>query len=148
MQGSWLAYTHNQALSSCRLPALLRSIPLGYLSILLLAFLILWLARRLGIGGARAGLIFGVQLGAIIWGAFVLGLASISTATPSLLAGWFVGQTIELGAGGAVVGSGLGQRPLRSILLRVLALALAAFVVTVVLQIAGLAPAVQLDATP
>ena len=123
-------------------------VPLGYLSFLLLALLILWLARRLGIHGARAGLVFGLQLGAVIWGAFVLGLASISTASPSLLAGWFVGQTLELGVAGAVVGSGLGRRPMRSLLLRVLALTVAAFVVTIALQSAGLAPQIRLDANP
>ena len=123
-------------------------IPLGYLSFLLLALLILWLARRLGIHAARAGFVFGLQLGAILWGAFVLGLASISTASPSLLAGWLVGQAVELGVGGAVVGSGLGRRPLRSILLRVLALALAAFVVTIALQSAGLAPQIKFDPHP
>ena len=123
-------------------------IPLGYLSFLILALLILWLARRLGIHGARAGLVFGLQLGAMVWGAFVLGLASISTASPSLLAGWLVGQALELGVGGAVVGSGLGRRPLRSILFRVLALALAAFVVTIALQSAGLAPQMRFNSNP
>jgi hypothetical protein len=121
-------------------------IPLGYLSFLLLAFLVLWLARRLGIHTARAGFLFGLQLGAIIWGAFALGLASISTANAGLLAGWFIGQAIELGVGGAVVGSALGDRPMKSLLLRVLALAIAAFVLTVALQSAGLAPSVRLDA--
>jgi tryptophan-rich sensory protein len=123
-------------------------IPLGYLAILLLVILLLWLARRLGIHGARAGFVFGLQLGAIIWGAFVLGLASISTASPSLLAGWLVGQAVELGVGGAVVGSGLGRRPLRSLLLRVLALTFAAFVVTIALQIAGLAPQARFNPRP
>ncbi len=123
-------------------------IPLGYLSFLVMAVLILWLARRLGIHGARAGLVFGLQLGALMWGAFVLGLASISTASPSLLAGWLVGQAIELGVGGAVVGSGLGRRPLRSLLLRVLTLALTTFVVTIALQSAGLAPQIRLNSNP
>jgi len=123
-------------------------IPLGYLSFLLLALLLLWLARRMGIHGARAGFVFGLQLGALMWGAFVLGLASISTASPSLLAGWSVGQAVELGVGGAVVGSGLGRRRLRSLLLRVLALALAAFVVTIALQSAGLAPQIKFDPNP
>ena len=123
-------------------------IPLGYLSFLLLALLILWLARRLGIHGGRPGLVFGLQLGAIMWGAFVLGLASISTASPSLLAGWLVGQAVELGVGGAVVGSGLGRRRLRSLLLRVLALALAAVVVTIALQSAGLPPQIRFDPNP
>ncbi len=123
-------------------------IPLGYLSFFLLAMLILWLARRLGVHTARAGFLFGLQLGAIMWGAFTLGLASISSAKPPLLAGWFIGQAIELGVGGAVAGSALGDRPLKSVLVRVLALVIAAFVLTVALQTAGLAPAVRLDAAP
>ncbi len=123
-------------------------IPLGYLSFLLLAILIIWLARRLRIHTAGAGFLFGLELGAIIWGAFTLGLASISTANPPLLAGWFIGQAIELGVGGAVAGSALGGRPLKSVLLRVLALAIAAFVLSIALQAAGWAPAVRLNATP
>jgi hypothetical protein len=75
-------------------------------------------------------------------------LASISTASPALLAGWLVGQTLELGVGGAVIGSGLGRRRLRSLLLRVLALALAAFIVTIALQSAGLAPQIMFDPNP
>ena len=42
-------------------------------------------------------MVLGLQVGAFAWGALVLGLLSISTASIGLLAGWFIGQTIEAG---------------------------------------------------
>ena len=35
---------------------------------------------RLQLTGLRAGLVFGLQLGALAWGAMTLGLASVATA--------------------------------------------------------------------
>ncbi len=118
-----------------------RRIPLGYLSFLLLAGLLLWLMVKLGIRGWRQGLVFGLQLGALVWGALALGLLSISTAELSLLLGWFLGQTVEMGLAGAVTGSGLEGQRLRVLFVRVLALVVLLVVVTIVLQSAGLAPA-------
>ncbi|MFC1915917.1 hypothetical protein ACFLW4_04405 [Chloroflexota bacterium] len=86
---------------------------------------------RLDIVGWRAGLVFGLKIGAIIWGALVLGLLSISTASVSLLAGWFLGQTVEIGIAGMVMGSGLSTNRLRSLLVKVVIF----FVVMVVLAI-------------
>ena len=74
-------------------------IPLGYLSLLLAAILLVWLMGRLHIAGARDGFLFGLQLGVLVWGAEVLGLASVSTADPLLLAGWFAGQSISRQSG-------------------------------------------------
>ena len=125
------------------LDAFLR-IPLGYLSFLLLAGLLLWLMVRLGIRGWRQGLIFGLQLGALVWGALALGLLSISTAELSLLLGWFLGQTVEMGLAGAVAGSGLKRQRLRVLFVRVLALFVLLVVVTIVLQNTGLVPAAAL----
>lgn len=108
-----------------------RRIPLGYASFALLVGLLVWLAVRLGIAGARPGAMLGLTLGGTIWGSLALGLASIATARPLLLVSWFVGQTIELGLAGAIVGAALGGLPVRRLALR----AVAVFVVCVVLGI-------------
>ena len=108
-----------------------RLIPLGYLSFLILIVLLIWLMLRLDLVGWRVGMVFGLKIGALIWGALTLGLLSISTASPSLLLGWFLGQTVELGIAGMVLGSGLATDRLRSLLVKVVVF----FVVTVVLAI-------------
>lgn len=121
-----------------------RRIPLGYLSFLLTAAVLVRLMVRLGITGWRAGLVCGLKLGAVLWGIQVLGLLSISTARPILLAGWFVGQTLELALGGAVAGSGLAGMRLRHLLVWVVAAIVLLSVITVALQTLGLAPSVRM----
>jgi hypothetical protein len=118
-------------------------IPVGYLSFLVLAGMLAWLLMRLGIRDWREGAAFGLKLGVLIWGAFVLGLLSISTAAPSLLVGWFFGQTAEVGIAGMVVGSGLAQARLVPLLIKVLIFVIAAFLVTVAMQSFGFAPAIR-----
>jgi len=118
-----------------------RRIPLGYLSALLLCALLLWLMLKLGLSGWRQGLSFGLLLGALIGGTALLGLLSISTAELSLLVGWLVSQTVEMGLAGAVAGSGLADKPLKAILVRVVVLAVLLVVVTIAMQSMGLAPA-------
>jgi hypothetical protein len=88
-------------------------IPVGYLSFLLLTVLLVWLMMRLKLTGGRQGALFGLELGGLTWGAFVLGLLSASTAPVSLLIGWFIGQTLEMAIAGAVIGSGLAGMRLR-----------------------------------
>lgn len=88
-------------------------IPVGYLSFLLLAVLLIWLMIRLKLVGWRQGATLGLELGGLTWGAFVLGLLSISTASFTLLIAWLIGQTLELAIAGAVVGSGLAGMGLR-----------------------------------
>lgn len=119
-------------------------IPLGYAAFFLLAIALLWLLRERGVAGGMSGFMFGLKLGALVWGALVLGLASISTADPLLLLGWFVGQTVELAVGGVVIGSALAGQSLSRLLVKVIALDLVLVVVTIVLQSVGLAPAVRL----
>jgi hypothetical protein len=97
---------------------------------------------RLDIVTWQRGLSFGLIIGGLIWGAMAIGLLSISTASPSLMLGWFAGQTVELGVAGAVVGSGLSGTPVRKILVRVIGLLLVLAVATVIMQNTGLAPAV------
>lgn len=120
-----------------------RRIPLGYLSFLVLTIGLFWLVRRLDVHGSISGFRFGAAAGAVVWGAFAVGLYSISTAALPLLAGWWVGQTIELGLAGAVLGAAANGVPLKRIWALV-AVAVVVFVVaTIVLQSVGLAPAMK-----
>jgi len=119
-------------------------IPLGYLSFILLAALLVWLACALHMAGARQGFFFGLVLGVLIWGSFMMGLASISTASPALILGWFVGQTMEMGIGGAVAGYGLQRDALRPLVLRVGLILLASVVLTILLQSLGFAPVAEI----
>jgi hypothetical protein len=121
-----------------------RLIPLGYLSFLLLAILLVWLMFRLDVRGWRGGFIFGVELGALIWGAVVLGLMSISTASPGLLVGWFFGQTVELGVAGMFAGSGLGGARRTRLFMIVIALIVLSILITIVLQSTGVVPSMRI----
>ena len=62
-----------------------------------------------------AGFRQGVAAGAAVGGAFAAGLYSISTVTVPLLTGWWIGQTIELGLAGAVLGAAADGVPLKRI---------------------------------
>ena len=121
-----------------------RRIPLGYLSALLLIMLLLWLMLRIGVSGWRQGVTFGLQLGALMGGTAVLSLFSISTASLTLLLGWFVGQPLQMGLAGMVIGSGLAGQRLRTLFVRVAALVLLLVAATIAMQSTGLAHAVQL----
>ena len=127
-----------------------RLIPVGYLCFLVFACTLAWLVLRLNIRGAQAASVFGLKLGGLVWLVFVLALASISTAKHALLAGWFVGQTIESGIAGAVLGAALSAQRLRGLVVRVVALAVLCAVATIVLQNTGLAPAIMIkqDGSP
>lgn len=120
-----------------------RLIPLGYLSLLLLAILLVWLMLPLEVHGWRDGLIFGVKLGALVWGAMVLGLMSISTASRGLLVGWFIGQTVELGIAGLYAGSGLSGTRLSRLFMAVVGLIFLSALITIVLQSTGVAPTLR-----
>jgi hypothetical protein len=109
-------------------------IPVGYLSFLGLAILLIWLMAKLSLQEWRKGAIFGIQLGFIAWGSLVLGLYSISTAPPILLLGWFLGQTVELGLAGAVAGHGLSEQKLGRLFLIVFIFAIIAIVAGIIWQ--------------
>jgi hypothetical protein len=121
-----------------------RRIPLAYVSFLLLAILLVWLLVRLHACTGRAGAVFGLQVGSLIWGAFVLGLLSIASANVLLLLGWWLGQTVELALAGLVAGTGLRAAQLRPLVLRVGGGVTLLVVVTIALQSAGLAPAMRI----
>ncbi len=121
-------------------------IPVGYAGYALLTVLLVWLMVRLGERGARQGAVFGFVLGALVWGAFGLGLLSISTARPLLVAGWFVGETAAMAAAGAVIGAGLAGGRLWRIAVVVIGGLLALAALTIVLQNLGWAPAIKTGA--
>ncbi|MFN2443246.1 MAG: hypothetical protein ABR517_11240 [Thermoanaerobaculia bacterium] len=117
-----------------------RRIPLGYLTFLVLTAALFWLLRRLDVRESAAGFRYGAAAGAVVWGALTVGLFSISTATLPLLAGWWIGQTVELGLAGAVLGAAANGVPLKRIW-SIVAVAVVAFVVvTIALQSLGFAP--------
>ena len=120
-------------------------IPVGYLSFLLLAVLLVWLMMRLRLAGGRQGALFGLKLGGLIWGAFVLGLLSISTASVPLLMSWFIGQILELTIAGAVVGSGLAGMRLRRLFVIVVVFVLLSVITTVLLQSMGIVPTTRIS---
>ena len=120
-----------------------RRIPLGYLAFLGLTLALFWLLRRLRIQGSVAGFRYGATAGAVVWGALIIGLFSISTATLPLLAGWWIGQTVELGLAGAVLGAAAAHVPLKRIWAIVAVSIVALVAVTVALQSFGLAPAMK-----
>lgn len=117
-----------------------RRIPLGYLAFLVLISALSWYLWRLEVRGAVAGFRHGMAAGAIVWGALALGLYSISTATVPILAGWWIGQTIELGLAGAVLGAAANGVPLKRIWARVAIAVVVCAVGTIVLQSLGFAP--------
>jgi hypothetical protein len=118
-------------------------IPLGYASFLITASLLAWLSVRLEIRGSRSGFLFGLKLGAMIWAAWILGLLSISTASLSLLIGWFIGQTVEFGIGGLVIGSSLASKRLVKPLLWILVFCAVCIIMTIILQSLGIAPSLH-----
>ena len=120
-----------------------RRIPLGYLTFLWLTASLYWLLHRLGVRGAAAGFRYGAAAGSVVWGALVVGLYSISTASVPLLAGWWIGQTIELGLAGAVLGAaaaGLRRGRMWALVIGVVVLLI---IVTIALQSLGYAPAMR-----
>ena len=123
-----------------------KRIPLGYATFLALTAALSWLLRRLQIRGAMAGARYGAAAGAVVWGALVLGLYSISTAPVSLLTGWWIGQTLELGLAGAVLGASLGGTPMRRLWMVVALCVFLCIAATIALQSFGVAPATKIPA--
>jgi hypothetical protein len=116
-------------------------IPAGYLAFGVLAGGLVWLIGRIGIRSPWQAARIGAIGGAVAWGALLLGLWSISSADPSLLAAWWVGQTAQLAIGGYVAGLVLAGARLRAVAWGVVAILLIGAVVAVVLQSIGYAPA-------
>lgn len=120
-----------------------RRIPLGYLAFLVLTIALFWLLRRLDVRGSIPGFRFGVIAGAVVWGALAVGLYSISTASMTLLIGWWIGQSVELGLAGAVLGAAANGMTLKRLWAIVGVAVFVLVVVTITLQSLGLAPAIK-----
>ncbi len=116
-------------------------IPAGYLAFLALAAGQVWLLTRLGRRSAAASAVLGGSSGAVVWGALLLGLWSISSADPVLLVAWWVGQALALAVAGYVIGLVLGGARVRSVAWGVAGVLLLGLVVAVVLQSIGWATA-------
>jgi hypothetical protein len=116
-------------------------IPIGYLSLLPPVSLLAWLLPRLEVRRGRDGGAIAAGLGAIVWGTLLLGIWSISTAPPALLAGWWVAQIAELGLAGCIIGSLIAGLSVRAATWRVGGLILAAAGSAVALQVVGYATA-------
>lgn len=119
-------------------------ISFGYLAFLVATGVLYWLIRRLNIRSAVAGLRFSAVAGCIVWSVFGLGLYSISTAPFPLLLGWWIGQTIESGLAGAVLGASANGVSLKRIWTLVAAAVFTFLAATVVLQSVGLAPPMKM----
>ena len=111
-----------------------RLIPLGYTALLLFIVLLIWLMPKLSITGWKPGLIFGLKVGVILSSASALGLISISTISITLITAWSLGQVIELGIAGIVLGSGLAVTRLRPLVVKVTAFFIIMFILGIVLQ--------------
>ncbi len=114
-----------------------RRIPLGYLTFLILACSLYWLFGQLKIRGAAAGFRLGFAAGFVVWGALVVGLYSISTIGLPLAVGWWLGQSIELGLAGAVLGAAANDTPLKRIWIAVAVAVVACVALTIVMQSVG-----------
>ena len=115
-------------------------IPLGYLAFLLMTALLVWLMARLSVSGLVAGARFGLSIGAVVHGGSALGLASVSTASSSFIVVWFVGQTVQAGVAGAVIGRGLAVERLTKLAASVVVLVVVLVVITVAAQSPGVVP--------
>ena len=117
-----------------------RRIPLGYGAFFILTWALFWLFRRLDVASARRGARLGFVAGLVLWGAWCLGLYSISVAEPDLLLGWWLGQAAELGLAGAVLGAAGSGMKTGKLFGRVAAALLLFVIGAVVLQNVGWAP--------
>ena len=96
-----------------------RRIPLGYAAFLILTIALYWLFRRLDVRGALNGFRVGLLAGLVLWGAWGLGLYSVSIAEADLMVGWWVGQGAELALAGAVLGAVAAGVSRRALMLKV-----------------------------
>lgn len=132
---------------SFQLPPLeaFRRIPLGYASFLVSTAFLTWLSAKLGVGGWREGMMLGGVFGGVIWLSIALGMYSISTASPAMLVGWFIGQTLETAYAGGIIGQGLRVAQTRRLVIIVALITLGFIILTITLQSLGLASSTQIS---
>lgn len=111
-----------------------RRIPFGYLSFLITAFFLVWLSLRLAVKDVRGGFSLGFGLGLVMWAALGLGMYSITSAKPATLISWALGQSLEMGFAGAIIGLAQRQARLRGAFLIALIASVLLVIVTVLLQ--------------
>jgi hypothetical protein len=121
-----------------------RRIPFGYLAFLVNAGFVVWIVERASARGWRDGLTIGLCLGGAVGISFMLGIYSISSANPQLLAAWFVAHVLETAIAGAIAGHGWLVQSLRTLAVAVVIGFVLLLVGTIVLQSAGLAPSVRM----
>ncbi len=108
-------------------------IPAGYASFAIEVAALGWLLSRLQIHRWRAGAWVGATAGAVVGGALLVGLWSVVATSGALLVSWWLVLTLQMAAGGAVLGA-VGTVPLRRVVRRVLLGAFVLIVGAVVLQ--------------
>ena len=127
-------------------PALLNAelafyrIPFGYLSFLVFVVVVYWIFSRIGINEWKKGFWFGIKFGALLGMASTLGFYSILTVDLDMLIGWGLGQTIEFGIVGAIIGGANSGISLKKLLIGVATFVVIAVILTIILQNVGLAP--------
>lgn len=121
-----------------------KRIPIGYLAFLISAVFLVWILVALKKVGWRSAGATGLWLGAVMWVSLAVGLYSITTASPSLLGAWALGQTVEMGYAGAVVGDGIRRGSLRLPLLITVVIAVVLVAITVAMQSLGLVSSTRL----
>lgn len=119
-------------------------IPLGYLSFLVLVVLIYWLLSWIAVNDWKKGFRFGVMFGALLGVASTLGLYSILTVDLDMLIGWALGQTIEFGIVGGIIGAANSGISLKRLFVGVAAFVVSAIILTIILQTVGLARPMKL----
>ena len=135
LHGSVLARFYSESSSFLLSPEeAFRLIPLGYLALLLFVILLIWIMTRLSIEGWKSGLLFGLKVGLLTGVAFGLGLVSITTVSLILITAWSLGQVIELGVAGIVLGSGLAATRLRPLVVEVTIFFFIMFILGVAIQ--------------
>jgi hypothetical protein len=122
---------------------LFKLLPLGYLAFLVSSALLMWLLVRLRISGWKRGAIFPLQIGAFLYGALVLGWASVFPVKPALLVAIFFGGVAQDSIAGAVLGSGLARHILGGLALNVSLFVIPMVALTVLLGPLGLAPPLE-----
>ncbi|MFW9962353.1 MAG: hypothetical protein ACFFCX_02210 [Candidatus Sifarchaeia archaeon] len=126
-------YTHSN-------PALLdpeqafHRIPYGYGALLVQVVLIYLVLSSLKVNEWRKGIQMGLIFGGAMGIASILGQFSILSLDLKILILWGLGQVVEYGAMGAVIGAGIKSVSLKKLAARVVVLVVIAFFFTIALQ--------------
>jgi hypothetical protein len=109
-------------------------IPYGYGSLLVQVVLIYWLFSLIKVNEWRKGIQMGFMFGGMMGIVSIMGQFSILTLELEILILWGVGQVIEFGTMGAVIGAGISDASLKKLAAKVAILVVIAFLFTIVLQ--------------